>query len=590
MKILLVAINAKYIHSNLAIYSLRAFAEKYADHIKILELTINHSEEDILKLIFRERADVVAFSCYIWNIDIVKRATANLKRVQEQVKIWYGGPEVSYDYGSCLQENEGLDGIMIGEGEQTFLELAGYYIEDGRDLDRIKGIACKACAQRNNTADTGITVTSAREPLPLDCIPFPYRNMELFQNRIIYYESSRGCPFSCSYCLSSIDRGVRLRSTELVKSELELFIDYHIPQVKFVDRTFNCNRRHAMEIWQFIKDNDNGITNFHFEISADLLTEEELQLLAQLRPGQVQFEIGVQSTNPATIKAIRRRMDFSRLRENVLRIKKAGNIHQHLDLIAGLPSEDFSSFERSFQEVYELKPDQLQLGFLKVLKGSAMEKESREGLIACRSTPPYEVLFTDKLSYEELLKIKGICEMVEIYYNSLQFTCSIGFLEHSFKSPMGLYLALSSYYESKGYAMTAHNRQKRYEILLDFYKDAVLEIEQDSRHKEKVRLFKELLAFDMLLREGFRSRPSFSPARPIQDKLRRHYAGLRKDRRLMYMERFSYDVMEASRTGNIVKRETVMLFDYSVRDPLSCAAKVTVIDQEESLYSVTEDE
>ncbi|MDD3173095.1 MAG: radical SAM protein, partial [Herbinix sp.] len=370
MKILLVAINAKYIHSNLAVFSLRAFAGKYAENIQIAELTINHAKEDILKEIYREKADVVAFSCYIWNIDIIRRVTTELKKVQKNVKIWYGGPEVSYDANQCLKGNKNLDGIMIGEGEQIFLELANYYIEGNNELEKINGLAYRESAKLNIGSNNDkanneviycedkITVTSVRQPLDLDTIPFPYRDMQTFQNRIIYYESSRGCPFSCSYCLSSIDKRVRLRSSKLVTLELKLLMDYKVPQVKFVDRTFNCNKKHAMDIWSFIKENDNGITNFHFEISADLLTEEEMEFLATLRPGQVQFEIGVQSTNADTVAAIHRKMDIKKLSYNVKRLKEGNNIHQHLDLIAGLPMEDYASFEKSFGDVYNLKPDQ----------------------------------------------------------------------------------------------------------------------------------------------------------------------------------------------------------------------------------------
>ena len=580
MKILLIAINAKYIHSNLAVYSLRAFADKYADNIKIVELTINHSEEDILKVIAKEKADVAAFSCYIWNIDIVKRITSNLRKIQKQLKIWYGGPEVSYDFNSCLRENHDLDGIMIGEGEETFLEIVSYYVKGTGELNHIKGIAYKPSALLSNQTCTDIIITPARELIELDCIPFPYQKMEQFQNRIIYYESSRGCPFSCSYCLSSIDKKVRLRSIDLVKKELLLFIEHRIPQVKFVDRTFNCNKNHAMEIWRFIKENDNGITNFHFEISADILSEEELKFLAELRPGQVQLEIGVQSTNPETINAVRRKMDFAKLGRNVSRLKEAGNIHQHLDLIAGLPLEDYQSFRKSFGEVYALKPEQLQLGFLKVLKGSLMELESSKYGITYLDTQPYEVLFTNYLSYEELIHIKGICKMVETYYNSLQFTYSIGYLEHFFNEPMDMYSSLCDYYESKGYDMLAHSRLKRYEILLDFFTERVLTLTPQDKKMDEIQLFKEILTYDLLLREGMRHRPAFAPQKLSQGKLRELYASYQKDSRLMHIEAFLYDNIASSQAGRAIRKNSIVLFDYSERDPLSGAARHTIISQD----------
>ena len=368
MKLLLVAINAKYIHSNLAVHSLRAFAKKhgYAESVALSEYTINHSEEDILRGIYKEKAEVIAFSCYIWNIEIVLRLVKELRKVQPVVKLWLGGPEVSYDARQCMESNHELAGIMIGEGEQTFVELAGHYIDGKFGLDQIKGIAYRDGNQ--------VIITTHRDLTSLSEIPFPYEELAEFDNRIIYYESSRGCPFSCSYCLSSVDKRIRFRDLTLVKEELQFLLNQKVPQVKFVDRTFNCNKQHAMEIWRFIREHDNGITNFHFEIAADLLEEDEIAFLATLRPAQVQFEIGVQTTNPATVVAIHRKMDLNRLTVNVDKVRAGRNIHQHLDLIAGLPLEDYTSFEHSFSQVYKMSPDQLQLGFLKVLKGSPMEE------------------------------------------------------------------------------------------------------------------------------------------------------------------------------------------------------------------------
>lgn len=596
MKLLLVALNAKYIHSNPAVYSLRSYAKKYKEHIALLELTINHTEEEALMQIYKQKADVVAFSCYIWNFSMITRLSRELRKIQPQVKIWYGGPEVSYDAERCLKEQESLDGIVIGEGEQTFLELAGYYIEGNTNLDRIAGIAFKESARLKPDSKPGdslsnlfgetdsqstsqpesVIITAERNQLQLSDIPFPYGNIEDFHNRIIYYESSRGCPYSCSYCLSSIDRRVRFRDLKLVKKELEAFLERQVPQVKFVDRTFNCNDMHAMEIWRFIKEHDNGITNFHFEISADLLTDEELEILSTLRAGQVQFEIGVQSTNPDTIKAIRRKMDFDRLSRNVSRIKAFHNIHLHLDLIAGLPYEGYASFEKSFNDVYRLKPHQLQLGFLKVLKGAFMEEEAEKYGIKYRSTPPYEVLFTDFLSYEEMLKLKGISEMVEVYYNSGQFTYSIGFLEHFYESPFRMYKAIHEYYEKNGLSLIAHSRIKRYEILLDFYKATVLESVKGNE-EELDALFKELLVMDVYLRDNLKSRPSF--AKDISDKaqLKELYDKYRRGRQFVHIERFRFDVAASVRDGKAVVKDTTLLFDYGNRDPLNNSARVEVL-------------
>ena len=581
MKILLVALNAKYIHSNLAVYSLMSFVKKYNTELRLTEMTINHSEEDILKEIYKEKADVVAFSCYIWNINMIRRISLELKKVAPEVKIWFGGPEVSFDMEQCLQDNPQLDGIMYGEGEQSFLELSEYYMEDKGQLKNIRGLAYREGAKLNKDGEDktpgNITRNMPAKPMHLDDIPFPYKDMEAFRNRIIYYESSRGCPFSCSYCLSSVDKKVRLRSLELVKEELRIFLNYEVAQVKFVDRTFNCNKKHAMGIWEYIKENDNGITNFHFEIAADLLEEDEIEFLASLRPGQVQLEIGVQSTNPDTVEAIRRKMDFAKVAYNVSKIKAEGNIHQHLDLIAGLPLEGYESFEKSFSEVYALKPDQLQLGFLKILKGSPMELDKDRYDIVFRSAAPYEVLYTRHLSYEELLRLKGVCEMVEVYYNSGQFVYSIEFLEHFYPSPMQLYQSISDYYESTGKAMQAHNRIKRYEILLDFFKEVVIE----SKAKVDTALlsvFEEILLLDLYLREDLKSRPAFSPAKLPQKELRLLYDNYKADHKTLHIERFQHDVLGSAASGTAIQKETIILFNYANRNILSRAANIQILD------------
>ena len=572
MKLLLVAINAKYIHSNLAVHSLRAYAREQgiADSVSLAEYTINHSDEDILRGIYKEKADVIAFSCYIWNIGIVLRLTKELCKVCPEAKLWLGGPEVSYDAIKCLTGYPELSGIMIGEGDQTFLELMQHYTLGSLSLEQIAGIAYREGDK--------VRVTRPRELLSLNDIPFPYEELEDFKNRIIYYESSRGCPFSCSYCLSSVDKKIRFRNTELVKQELQFLIDRQVPQVKFVDRTFNCNKLHAMEIWRYIKEHDNGITNFHFEIAADLLEEDELAFLATLRPAQVQFEIGVQSTNPDTVEVIHRKMDLNRLRVNVDRIKAGRNIHQHLDLIAGLPLEDYHTFEHSFLEVYDMEPDQLQLGFLKVLKGSPMEEDAKAYGIVYRDNPPYEVLYTKHLSYEELLKLKGVCEMVEIYYNSGQFTSAVGYLKHYYPSPMKLYEELYTYYESRHMEMQAHSRIKRYDILLDFFRDQVLPglPGTDEYKQEILELFKEILLMDLFLREDMKSRPAFAADR-TQKNYKDFYDRYRKMHQLIHIEEFTYDIEVAVAEGKAVKCSTTILFNYSDRDSITKSAKIVRI-------------
>ncbi len=606
MKLLLVAINAKYIHSNPAVYSLRAYADKYRENIIIKEYTINNSREEILRDIYLEQAELVAFSCYIWNMGLIKELISELKAVQPGVILWLGGPEVSYHAKELLTTLPTVDGIVMGEGEQTFLELTEYYLGERNDLESIKGIVFRASARfeilpveaKGETGvDSGsvmdevgyresslteitwenITETPAREPGCMDALPFPYQDMELLRNRIVYYESSRGCPYSCSYCLSSVDRRVRYRSTELVKKELQFFLDHRIPQIKFVDRTFNCDRKRALEIWSFLKERDNGLTNFHFEITADLLSEEELSLLATLRPGQVQLEIGVQTTNPDTMAAIRRKVDFTKLSEHVVRLRRGHNIHLHLDLIAGLPLEDLNSFKESFNAVYRLKPDQLQLGFLKVLKGSPMEKESERYGIVYRELPPYEVLYTGVLSFREVLTLKSVCDMIEIYYNSGQFQYTLEYLNHLYQEPFELYQALSGYYEEKGYQRLAHSRIKRYEILLDFYREKVLELRKEKGGRKELRLFREILLLDLYLREDIKSRPVFANE-PLE---RECYNRLREEQKLgkepFRIEHFTYDVMAAAASGDPVKREMDLLFRYDRRDPISYSAEVTIL-------------
>lgn len=580
MKLLLVAVDAKYIHSNLAVHSLKAYSKKYNEFIRIAQFSINQTEEDILRGIFMEEADVVAFSCYIWNISLIARVIKQLRLVQPGVKIWFGGPEVSFDPKQCLTEHEALDGIVAGEGEQTFLELVQYYLGYTMDLAGINGIAFKESARISEDCcgrqDDFITVTPPRSPLALDDIPFPYEDIDLLMNKIIYYESSRGCPYSCSYCLSSARQVVRFRNIELVKQELKLFLDHKVPQVKFVDRTFNCNKQHATEIWRFLKQNDNGITNFHFEITADILSKEEIDLLTTLRPGQVQLEIGVQTTNPDTIKAIHRAVNFTKLSENVERIRRARNIHQHLDLIAGLPLEGYSSFQKSFNDVYRLKPDQLQLGFLKVLKGSPMEEEGRAYGIVFREEPPYEVLYTKHLSYAELLEVKGICAMAEAYYNSGQFAYSMEWLGHLFETPAKLYLSLYHYYMGKGYYELSHTRIRRYEILLDFYKETIADTEYRMQ-EENIRVFTEILLFDLCLRESIKNRPVFS-REPVEYKKYKEICDNEDfNKANSHLEHFTYDIVASSKNGKGMKKDHYVIFNYGRRDPITHSAQIKII-------------
>lgn len=550
MKILLVACNAKYIHSNLAVYDLQAYASDYADHIVLKEYTINQQKDDIMRDIYLEHPEVVCVSCYIWNLSFVKELMADLIKILPGADFWAGGPEVSYDAEKFLTENSEFKGVMVGEGEETFKELAGYYVKKNpQDLKDMTGICYRDGDQ--------IIHNGWRQIMDLSSIPFIYKDLSEFKNRIIYYESSRGCPFSCSYCLSSIDKKLRFRDTETVKKELQFFIDNKVPQVKFVDRTFNCKHDHAMAIWKYINEHDNGVTNFHFEISADLLREEELQEMSTMRPGLIQLEIGVQSTNPDTIKAIHRTMDFEKLKGIVDRIHSFGNIHQHLDLIAGLPYEDYDSFRHSFNDVYALKPQQLQLGFLKVLKGSHMMEMCREYGIVYKTQEPYEVLSTKWLDYDHVLKLKTVENMVEVYYNSGQFQNTLEYLENFFQDAFSIYERLGSFYMEKGYGDVSHTRMRRYEILLEFLED-VPEISMDQ--------VKDQMVYDLYLRENLKSRPGFARD---QKPLERQVWDFRKREKVAKNAH-----VEVFADG------TVLLFNYADRDPLTNNAHVTDVTKD----------
>lgn len=561
MKIILAAINSKYIHSNLAVYSLKAYAAEYREEIEIAEYTINQQTGDILADLYQKKPDILCFSCYIWNLDYVSEIVTEIGKLCPKTEIWLGGPEVTYDAPDVIRRLPYIRGVIKGEGEETFLDMLDYYHGKNDSLHDVPGITCQ-------DQDGVIFENPWRAPLDLSTIPFVYEDLRPFENKIIYYESSRGCPFSCSYCLSSVDKQLRFRDLELVKKELQFFIDHGVRQVKFVDRTFNCRHEHAMEIWTYIHEHDNGKTNFHFEIAADLMREEEIELIGRMRPGLIQLEIGVQSTYEPTIHAIRRRMDFGKVADVTEKIQKAGNVHQHLDLIAGLPYEDLSTFRQSFDDVYRLHPQQLQLGFLKVLKGSYMEEKAADYELVYRSRPPYEVLRTRWLSYEDILELKSVEEMVEIYYNSGQFSHTMRRLEKEYESPYALYRKLARHYEMHALRMMKHARVTRYEILLDYVAE---------EHPDKKEMYREYLIFDYYLRENAKTRPAFAGDYGItKEKLSEYYKTHARERKNTHLESFTVDV-----TGKGDERDLRILFDYSQRDPLTNDAKYSIVSEKE---------
>mgnify|MGYP004610582877 FL=1 len=574
MKTVLVAINAKYIHSNLAVYSLRSYARTFGYAPELLEFTINQQKDQILKGIYEAKPDLLCFSCYIWNLSYVEEIIEDIKKILPKITIWAGGPEVSYDAPQFLKRHPEVDGIMCAEGEQTLTELIRYYETEksqGKSLDEINGIVY----QENRM----IHQTPLRDIMNMDDLVFPYEDLKDFEHKIIYYESSRGCPFSCSYCLSSIDKKLRFRSFYLVEKELEFFLVHKVPQVKFVDRTFNCKKSHAIAIWTYIKEHDNGITNFHFEVAADLLTEDEIALIQTMRPGLIQLEIGVQSTNEKTLAEIHRKTDFEEITRKVKAVQKGENVHQHLDLIAGLPYENYESFGHSFNDVYALKPEQLQLGFLKVLKGSYMAEAAEGYGCVHKAKPPYEVLGTRWLSYKEILKLKGVEEMVEVYYNSGQFQKTIRAMEHLFETAFSMYEELADFYEKNGYNEISHTRIRRYEILQEFLQEKEANLEY----------FKQLMIFDLYARENMKTRPQwandlsaykmqildFYKKEEENPELLTDYQGYqaRQTIKMTHIEVFTYDVINE----NEEKGAYPVLFDYKKRSPLTNDAKAVFV-------------
>ena len=596
MKFLLAAINAKYIHSNPGVYSLRAFARTkipWAD-IEIGEYTINHQMDLILQDIYRRKPDFIGFSCYIWNISYIMEIVRDVKKVLPEVEIWLGGPEVSYDAKKVLTREPDVCGVMRGEGEMTFTELVRAYLKREElcaaslDLDHIPGITYRA--ESGEVVERG-----PQRLLSLDEIPFYYDDMAGFENRIVYYESSRGCPFSCSYCLSSIDKTVRFRSLDLVLPELQFFLDHKVLQVKFVDRTFNCKRDHTLGIWRYLVEHDNGITNFHFEVSADIFDEEELELIGKMRPGLIQLEIGVQSTNPDTIKEIHRHMDLVKLKQAVDRVYDYRNTHQHLDLIAGLPYENYESFMRSFDDVYRMRPDQLQMGFLKVLKGSYMEEQVAAYDLKYRGIPPYEVLSTKWLPYSDVIRLKGVEDMVEVYYNSGQFPATMKLLEKKFARPSEIFTSLAEYYEKNGLTGISHSRLARYEILYRFLEEKEVKVEQSTPAAEdpagmeqktgakaaetavKLTLadFRDSLMYDLYVRENIKSRPSFASDQSPYKKEVREFFMAEEESPQWLTDYAGFDSKQMAKMAHLEHMEdgTFVLFDYKNRDPLSGNAR-----------------
>lgn len=462
MKIILTTLNSKFIHSSLSIRYLRSYSKSIP--IELAEFTINQNLDYIVGELYKKRPDVIGFSTYIWNREETLQICETIKIIDPGIKIILGGPEVSFDGDKILKDHWFIDFIIYGEGEVSFNQLLERIIDGGLKFHDINGLI-----YRNGEE---IIKNPPRELIQnLDSIPSPYRNLEDdFENKIVYFESSRGCPFNCQFCLSSTIKGVRYFNIDRVKDDLERLIDANVGQVKFVDRTFNANKKYAMEIMNFIMEKDPKDINFHFEVTAHLLDEEMLDFIKTAKEGLFQFEIGVQSTNEKTLKAIGRTTDIEKLKLITREIKSFKNIHQHLDLIAGLPYENYSSFRNSFNEVYEIKPEKIQLGFLKLLKGSGLRKDCEKYGMKFLDKPPYEILETSWINYSEILKLKGIEDLVEKYYNEGYFDNSLEFIiKNHYQSPFDFFEDFLDYWEYRDYHTVSHSRDRLYEILLSFY-------------------------------------------------------------------------------------------------------------------------
>lgn len=557
MKFLLIGINSKYIHINPAVYSLRAYAGFPQDTV-VVEHTVNEEPAVILEDIVDQNPDVIAFSCYIWNRRMLSELIPQLAIVLPDADIWLGGPEATYNASEMMDIYPGICGIMIGEGEQTFYELRTGYLNGIRDFRDIAGL-CVRCEDQ-------VLYTGERASVNLDTIPFPYDNTRIFDNRIIYYETSRGCPFGCAYCLSSLDTNLRAKSIEKVYAELSLFLSHRVKQVKFVDRTFNCLHNHCEKILEYILAHDNGFTNFHFEVSADLLNEHEIELLSQMRRGCIRLEIGVQSTNSETLKSVHRFSDQKKIFENIMKLQKPGNLNIHLDLIAGLPFENIVSFRKSFNEIIALCPDELQLGFLKILSRTGMWEKRKEYGIEYNPEPPYEVLKTKWLSYSDIRQLKHVENVVDIYYNSHQYDRTVGkMLYESGNDAYSVFSRLAGFYGAKGFNNKKPQREALFDILFEYIAAA---------EPENMEMYRELLTFDCYARENCKSRPSFcNDSTPYKNEIREMTR-----RREEHIEPFKYSVWEDPwKIGMLPDGVTFIRFVYDKRDAFTNNAFYEII-------------
>ncbi|AVD36020.1 B12-binding domain-containing radical SAM protein [Clostridioides difficile] len=568
MKILLTTLNSKFIHTNLAIRYLKEFVRDLIE-VDMKEYTINNDLDYILKDIYKNEYDIILFSTYIWNVGDIVKLCDNLKKIRPNTKIALGGPEVSYDSYDAMKKYDFVDYILYGEGELIFRDLV-LHLQGKMEINDVNGLVYR---QGNE-----IIVNKPMELLQnLDEIPSPYENLNPreYENRIVYYESSRGCPFNCQYCLSSTIPGLRYFSLERIKRDLKALIDARVSQIKFIDRTFNANRKVAMEIMDFLMKNDNGYTTYHFEVTAYLIDDKMLEFLADCKEGLFQFEIGVQSTNEKTLDAVGRRDDFKKLSHVVQTVASYRNIHQHLDLIAGLPYEDYKSFENSFNDVFNLGIEHLQLGFLKMIKGTGMRKVADEHGFKYKDYAPYEFLYNNYISYEETLKLKDIEDILERYYNSKNFVLSMRYIIGRFykQSPFKFFEVFAKYFDENGYFDLAQGKNQLYKILMDFYNEKI-NIDND--------VFNDILKYDYISLGKTSNIPQFFNKLDVDDFKNRCHVFLQDNDNLstylpsfvdkpakhiikyVHFEPFRFNVVDLKNDINteIREAENVVLFEY----------------------------
>ncbi|MDX5607264.1 B12-binding domain-containing radical SAM protein [Clostridioides difficile] len=568
MKILLTTLNSKFIHTNLAIRYLKEFVRDLIE-VSMKEYTINNDLDYILKDIDKNEYDIILFSTYIWNVGDIVKLCDNLKKIRPNTKIALGGPEVSYDSYEAMKKYDFVDYILYGEGELIFRDLV-LHLQGKMEINDVNGLVYR---QGNE-----IIVNKPMELLQnLDEIPSPYENLnpKEYENRIVYYESSRGCPFNCQYCLSSTIPGLRYFSLDRIKSDLKALIDARVSQIKFIDRTFNANRKVAMEIMDFLMKNDNGYTTYHFEVTAYLIDDKMLEFLADCKEGLFQFEIGVQSTNEKTLDAVGRRDDFKKLSHVVQTVASYRNIHQHLDLIAGLPYEDYKSFENSFNDVFNLGIEHLQLGFLKMIKGTGMRKVADEHGFKYKDYAPYEFLYNNYISYEETLKLKDIEDILERYYNSKNFVLSMRYIIGRFykQSPFKFFEVFAKYFDENGYFDLAQGKNQLYKILMDFYNEKI-NIDND--------VFNDILKYDYISLGKTSNMPQFFNKLDMDDFKNRCHVFLQDNDNLstylpsfvdkpakhiikyVHFEPFRFNVVDLKNDINTEIREVenVVLFEY----------------------------